>query len=229
MDQILHRVLQYQVDGIIITAAALSNDMADICIKNETPIILFNRLAPGLNVSSVYCDNIKAGRSVGKLFAGQGFKNIVHITYEKDSISTVERKVGFYGKLRENGIYNIQELKSDYTQSSGFKSGMELFSQSVIPEAIFCASDLIAIGVMDAARYKFGLKIPQDLSIVGFDDIEMASWQSYNLSTVRQSVDLLVKETIDVLFKLIEEGSENPIYKLIETELILRGTTMNAK
>ena len=137
----------------------------------------------------------------------------------------MERKIGFYGILRENGIYNTQEYRSDYTQNSGFKTGLELFKQTSIPDAIFCASDLIAIGVMDAARYHFGLKIPEDFSIVGFDDIEMASWPSYDLSTVCQSVDLLVKETIEVLFELIEARKEDPIYRLVKTELILRGTT----
>lgn len=229
LDIILQRVLQYQVDGIIITSAALSKDMANTCIENETPIILFNRYIPGLNASSVYCDNIEAGRTVAKLFAESGFKKITHITYEKDSASATERKIGFYGMLRKYGVYNVQELSADFTYESGFDTGMKLFKQPNIPEAIFCTSDLIAMGVMDAARYKFGLKIPQDISIVGFDDIEMASWKGYNLSTVCQPVDILVKNTIDVLKTLIEGNTMEPIFKMVKTNLVQRGTTIKNK
>lgn len=81
------------------------------------------------------------------------------------------------------------------------------------------------MGFMDAARYEFGLSIPDDISIVGFDDIEMASWQAYNLTTVSQPVESLAYNTVEVLVKLIEEGIEQPIYKQINTNLILRGTT----
>jgi len=78
IDRLLERVLQYQVDGIIITAAALSREMANLCVQNDTPIVLFNRFVPGLNASSVYCDNIEAGRAVAQFLAEGGHKNIAH-------------------------------------------------------------------------------------------------------------------------------------------------------
>lgn len=224
---ILQRVLQYQVDGIIITAAALSHDMANICIENETPIILFNRFVPGLNASAVYCDNIEAGRMVARLFAEAGYKNIAHVTYDKDSASALERKIGFYGMLREFGIYKVQELSSDYTYDSGYETGMKLFNKGNPPEAIFCTSDLIALGIMDAARIEFGLKVPEDISVVGFDDIEMASWKSYDLTTVRQPVDELIEDTINLLDLLIETRSFEPVFKVVKTKLIQRRSTKN--
>ncbi|SKA92864.1 transcriptional regulator, LacI family [Caloramator quimbayensis] len=224
IDEILEKVLQYQVDGLIITSAALSNDIIKLCIENKTPLILFNRVIKNLDISSVYCDHNEAGRMVGEFFANLGFKNIVNITYKKNTTMTAERKTGFYNALYERGINNILEISSDYTYDSGYKAAVELLKKKR-PEAVFCSSDLIAMGFMDAARYEFGLNIPEDISIVGFDDIEMASWHSYNLTTVSQPVQTLAHSTVEVLIRLIEEGLDKPIYKKINTNLIIRGTT----
>lgn len=229
IDKILGKVLQYQVDGIIVTAPALSREMANLCIQNETPVILFNRFVPGLNASSVYCDNIDAGRSVAKFLVECGYKRIAHITHEKQSASALERKIGFYGMLREANINNVIEENAEYTYESGYEVGMKLLNQEVLPEAIFCISDLIAMGIIDAAKLEFGLRIPEDIAVVGFDDIPMASWGAYNLTTVHQPVDLLVNETIDTLMELIENPNIGPISKMHKTSLVKRGSTAYVK
>lgn len=225
IDKILQRVLQYQVDGIIITSAALSREMANLCIQNETPIILFNRFVPGLNVSSVYCDNIEAGRIVAQFLWEKGYKNIAYVGYEKDTATEVERKIGFYGKLREYGIYNVVEERADYSYESGAKVAIRLLQKENPPEAIFCSSDLIAIGAMDAARFEMGLKVPEDVSIIGFDDIPMAVLPSYNLTTVHQPVEELGDETMDVLSELIENPGKAPITRMLRMEIIERRST----
>lgn len=225
IDRLLERVLQYQVDGIIITAAALSREMANLCVENDTPIVLFNRFVPGLNASSVYCDNIEAGRAVAEYVAESGHKNIAHITYKKDSSSVLERKFGFYGKLREFGIYSVIEEVADYTYESGYNAALKLLTRENRPDAIFCTSDLMAMGAMDAARFKMGLKIPGDLSIIGFDDIPMASWEAYDLTTINQPVELLVDETVNTLSQLIDNPATGPVSKMLKMKLVKRGST----
>lgn len=229
IDTIIEKVLQYQVDGLIITSSALSKEIMQLCLGNEIPFILFNRLIKEFNISSVYCDNKEAGRKVAKLFINLGFKRIANITYKKDSAITMERKEGFCSELKENGITNVTEIPSDYSYDSGYKIALEVLSKPDKPEGVFFASDLIAIGFMDAARNKFGMKIPEDISLVGFDDIEMASWKSYNLTTISQPIDKLANNTVDVLLKLIKTGNQKSIIKSIDTELILRGTTPKIK
>lgn len=226
IDIILERVLQYQVDGIIITAAALSREMANLCIQNDTPVVLFNRFVPGLNASSVYCDNIEAGRIVAQYLAESGHENIAHITYKKDSSSVIERRIGFYGMLREYGIYNVVEEVCDYTYESGYNVALKLLKQENRPDAIFCTSDLIAMGAMDVARFEMGLKVPEDIAIVGFDNIPMASWSAYDLTTVNQPVELLVEETVNTLSQLIEKPSIGPISKMLKMDLVKRGSTL---
>ncbi|MCB2288615.1 LacI family DNA-binding transcriptional regulator [Clostridium sp. CS001] len=229
INKILQRVLQYQVDGIIITAAALSPEMANICIQNETPIVLFNRFVPELNISSVYCDNIEAGRIVAEFLWVKGYTNIAYIGYEKDATSEIERKIGFYGKLREYGVYNIPAERANFTYESGYEAAIRLLKQNNSLDAIFCSSDLIAMGAMDAARFELGLKVPEDISIVGFDNVPMAAWPSYDLTTVNQPVEQLVDETIDILTELIENPEKAPIKRMIRIGLIERASTYRAK
>lgn len=229
IDKILQRVLQYQVDGIIITSAALSREMANLCIQTETPIVLFNRFVSGLNISSVYCDNIEAGRIVAQFLWENGYKKIAYIGYEKDAASEMERKIGFYGKLREYGIYNVKEERSDYTYEAGYKAAIRLLKQDNSLEAIFCSSDLIAMGAMDAARIEMGLKVPGDISIIGFDNVPMAAWPSYDLTTVHQPVEELGDETMDVLSELMENPGKAPITRMLRMELIERGSTNKIK
>lgn len=229
LDNILQRVLQYQVDGIIITSAALSREMANQCIQTETPVVLFNRFVPGLNVSSVYCDNIEAGRIVAQFLFEKEYKNIAYIGYEKDAASEMERKIGFYGKLREYGVSNVVEERSDYTYESGYEAAIRLLKQNKKLDAIFCSSDLIAMGAMDAARLEMNLKIPEDISIIGFDNVPMAEWPSYNLTTVHQPVEELGDETMDVLCELMENPGIDPITRMLRMQLVERGSTNKVK
>jgi len=228
IDNILQRVLQYQVDGIIITSAALSSEMANLCIQNETPIILFNRFVAGLNVSSVYCDNIEAGRIVAQFLWDKGYKNIAYVGYEKDSASEMERKIGFRGKLSEYGIYNVVEEHADFSYKSGYEAAIRLLQLNHPPDVIFCTSDLIAMGVMDAARVEMGIKVPEDVSVVGFDDIPMAAWPSHDLTTVHQPVEELCNETMELLSVLIENPGKGPITRMLRMQLIERGSTGKA-
>lgn len=229
IEQILQRVLQYQVDGIIITAAALSPDMANLCIKNETPVVIFNRFVAGLNVSSVYCDNIEAGRLAAEYLWEKGYRNIGYIGYEKDAASEVERKLGFYGKLREYGMYSVPEERSDYTYEAGYKAAMRLLGKSERPNAIFCSSDLIAMGAMDAARFEMGLRVPEDIAVIGFDNIPMSAWPTYDLTTVHQPVDQLCEETLKVLAEIIGNPAKMPITKMLRMEIVERGSTEKNK
>lgn len=229
IDKILQRVLQYQVDGIIITAAALSPEMANICIENKTPIVLFNRFVVGLNVSSVYCDNIEAGITVAKFLWEKGCKNIGYIGYEKDAASEIERKIGFYGELRKYGIYNVLGERADYTYESGYAAAIRLLRQDNKIDAIFCSSDLIAMGAMDAIRFEMGLKVPEDVSVVGFDDISMAGWSTYDLTTVHQPVEELGDKAMDILSQLIENPSKAPIIRMLRMEVVERGSTNKIK
>ena len=132
--------------------------------------------------------------------------------------------------IRQHQIYQIQEEKSAYDYQDGYQAGLRMLQKDNPPSAVFCTSDLIAMGVMDAARYKLGIKIPEELSVIGYDNIEMASWESYSLSTIHQPVQQMIEEVVNMVNELLIDGTCQEHIKMIEPQLILRkssGKKMN--
>lgn len=222
MDRIISQVLQYQVDGIIITAGALSSKTANDCIECGTPVVLFDSYAPHTKSISVCCDNVEAGRAVANFVLDAGHKRIAYIAGETVSYSNSERQKGFTDRLHERGIPECIIGYGDYTYESGSEAVRQILNVKNPPDAIFCANDLMALGAMDTARHELGLRMPQDISIIGFDDIHMSSWPSYSLTTIRPPVEKMINATFEFLEYSLEKGTNESILKLFESSLILR-------
>ncbi len=94
---------------------------------------------------------------------------------------------------------------------------------------VFVANDHMALAVMDTLRYELGLKVPEDVSVVGYDDVPAAAWPSYNLTTVRQCSGQMVNITIDILLEAIESDSSQPRIVKIDGPLIIRGSSRKIK
>jgi DNA-binding LacI/PurR family transcriptional regulator len=105
---------------------------------------------------------------------------------------------------------------------------MRLLSGDDPPDAIFCASDNMALGAMDAARYGLGMQVPHDVSIMGYDDIPIARWSSYDLTTVAQQVDHMVDLTIKLMLDKLEEPDSPPVLKLVPGVMRIRFTVRGA-
>lgn len=223
--KIIDKVLQYQVDGVIITSSALSEKMADECIENSLPTVLFNVYQKYNKISCIYSDNIESGRIVAKFLVDTGHRNIAHVTYKKPAFTIIERKVGFYEELKKHGIEYIIEENCDYTYEAGYEVGLRLIQRKNIPDGVFCVSDVIAMGVIDAIKNESNLRIPEDIAIIGFDDIPQASWKSYNLTTIHQPVELLIDKSVEALFKLINESNMEEIIEKVSTKIVARKST----
>ena len=99
-----------------------------------------------------------------------------------------------------------------------------MFTKKEIPDAIFVASDDMAFAVMDVIRFELGLKIPEQVSVVGYDDVPVASWPAYDLTTVRQPANRMVAETVSIILECIENPETKPLRIEIDGPLILRGS-----
>ena len=180
--------------------------MAETCEENNIPVILFNRFIPGIKISTVYVDPIEGGGMAAEYLLKKGHKNIGYIQFTRETSEEMEKKIGFYSKLRQSGIHNLKEESANYDYDSGYEAGKRMLALSNPPTAIFCTSDLIAIG--------------------GYDDIQMASWKSYNLTTIRQPLDLLIEKTINILKSLLNEENPESVVEMLKPELIERGSTL---
>lgn len=222
VDDLLPEVLAYQVDGLIIVSATMSSRMARECVGRGTPVVLFNRYVPGSGASAVSCDNREGGRKVAEALLRAGYRRLAYIAGREDSSTNVDRERGFAEVLREHGQTWLRE-PGNFSYEAGFNAAMRLLRLEAPPQAIFCANDITAIGAIDAAR-KLGVRVPEDLAVIGFDDIPAASWAAYNLTTVRQPIERMIEASVRLLLGRIEDPGLLAVNEFIPGELVRRGS-----
>lgn len=227
IDQVFSRVLEYRVDGVVVTAPALPPEVAEECVRVQVPVVLFNRFTANRDLCAVCSDNVEAGRMVANHFLDKGYTRFAFIGGRATS-SGRDRCKGYVDRLGERGIPAASVTvvdKGDYTYQFGHEAMLRLFRQGEAPNAVFCSNDSIALGAMDAARYELGLEIPKDVGFVGFDDVEMCSWRSFSLTTVRQPLKEMADVTCDYLFSADRGAPLEGGLRLLQCQLIERGTT----
>lgn len=222
IDDILPVVLEYQVDALIVTAATLSSERLAEFARNGTPVVLFNRHMPGEKVTAVCCDNVEGGRLVANLLLDAGHKRLAYIAGSTNSSTNRDREKGYTDRLGERGVIEVmREQASGYTYEAGYEATKRLLERDEPPDAIFCASDILALGALDLAREQ-GVSVPEELSIIGFDDIPMASWSAYSLTTICQPVDRMVDMTLRLVLERLENAEVEAVIRLFPGRLVQR-------
>lgn len=222
VDEVLPFLLQYKVEGVVITSATLSSKMADVFRNHDTRVVLFNRAVYDHSVSSVCCENVESSANVARLLLRAGHQRFAIIGGKPDTSTQIERSGGFQRELRRAGLSLQAEEFGGNTFDGGFSTAKALLSSKTPPDAIFCISDVMAMGALDAARCELGLRVPEDVSIVGFDDIPSAAWPSYELTTVRQPVEAMVSQALSILSEDVAYGSSAPVAVRVPGEIIIR-------
>ena len=197
--------------------------MAFECERWGTPVTLFNRYIPDSNASWFCCDNIAGGKKIGQLFLDSGHKRPAYIAGTEDTSTSIDRERGFFQIMDENGLKILREV-GNYNYNDSYAAALRLVDCPEPADAIFCANDIMAIGALDAVRSTMDMKVPDDISIIGFDDIPMASWPSFDLTTVRQPVKQMVDGSVKDLILRINNPETSPNHKVIKGELVYRGS-----
>lgn len=223
-DELLPAALDYQVDGLITTSAIVSEAMAAACARIETPLVLFNRAVPGGTVSSITADNVAGGRLVAAAMARAGVVRPAFITGNPHASTSQDREQGFIEGLRAQGYEAPLRTVGSYTYEAGVQATRDLMGQAAPPDGIFAASDLIAMGVIDTLRHELGQRVPDDVRVVGFDDIPGAARAAYQLSTVRVDFDTMIAATLDVLFRHLESPATPPEQVIVPVQYVARTT-----
>ena len=225
IDELLPHILQHRVDALIATSITMTSELAEECRRYGVPVILFNRYAPG--TSAVCSDNEAGSRQVADILIDTGHQRIAYIAGTASASTNRDREKGFTDRLHERGVTDWIRGAGDFTYESGYAVASELLAREDRPDGIFCASDNMALGALDAARYEHGLNIPDDLSVIGFDDMPISSWPTYNLTTITQQVDLMIEEAISMLVERLEDPARPPETRLIPGILQIRGSVKN--
>jgi DNA-binding LacI/PurR family transcriptional regulator len=214
--------MQYRVDGIILASTSLSSELSEECTVAGIPVVLFNRTTERDTASSVTTRNREGGRRIAEFLIAGGHKSFGYISGLENSSTNRDRFAGFREGLSAHGVTDIEIRTGNYSRTDAEAAARELLSLPQRPEAIFVANDHMAVAVMDVARYEFGLSIPDDLSIVGYDDVGPARWPSYGITSVTQPIEGMVEATVDILMDQIASGEIEAHHKVIAGEMVVR-------
>lgn len=230
IDSVMQEILDYQVDGIVLASVALSSEITKRCSENGVPVVLFNRSQDDPNISSVTSDNYVGGAEVAKLLLKDGHQKIAYLAGWEGASTQRDREAGFVDALRRAGKSLVSRSVGNFRTEQTKDATLSLLNveASKRPDAIFVANDHMALTTMDVIRFSLQLSIPNDVAVVGFDDVPPASWPAYNLTTVRQRANKMVECTVDIILEKIERADrDKPTQIRIPSPIILRGTTLN--
>lgn len=215
----LTQVWRYRVDGVI-SAANLERDALGQFETRGVPLVLYNRHGDSASVASVCCDSYAGEQLLVDRLAAAGCRRFGVITGPSDSYVSRERERGSVERLRTHGLeHYVVEGAYDYASGQAGLRRLMLKTNNGL-DAVVCASDLMAIGAFDCARHTLGLGVPEDISIVGFDGVSPATWDSYGLTTVRQPVKRMSQAAVEMLLERIERPETTPERRLFAGELI---------
>lgn len=221
-DTVVQTMLQYQVEGIIMASATLSSRLASECVNTGTPVLLLNRYVPTSPASSVVCDNIEGGRLLAHFLADGGHRRIAFIAGQEDSSTSRDREAGFYKGLAERGQTLYRRAVGGYSFSGAAEAARLLFKGKDRPDAVFVANDHMAFAVMDVLRSELRLRVPEDVSVVGYDDVPEAGWDGYSLTTVAQSATDMVLAAVDILMEQIAQQEVQRRSTILPAQLVVR-------
>ncbi|MBU9844855.1 LacI family DNA-binding transcriptional regulator [Rahnella ecdela] len=222
VDRIFDQIMQYRVDGIVLASVSLSLELSEECLAAGIPVVLFNRSEETGIASSVNTDNVAASRQIAEFLLAGEHKRFAYVAGVADSSVNLARQQGFVSTLEAKGVQDIRVVQGDYDAQKTARAAQELFSSSAPPDAIFAANDHMALTVMDVARYEFGLRIPEDVSVIGYDDTGASGWPSYALTSASQPVTAMVNATVALLMKQIESENIEPEQVVVAGALIVR-------
>jgi DNA-binding LacI/PurR family transcriptional regulator len=222
IDKAIWEMMDYQVEGIITASVSIDLALSERCMAAGIPVVMFNRGQDGSTFSSVTSANVEGGRTVARFLAKGGHRRIAHIAGWQGSSTGRDRALGFRQGLEAAGTTLIAEIDGMYNRETAAEAARRLMDRPDAPDAIFVGNDHMAFAVMDVLRFELGLRVPDDVSVVGYDDVPLADWGAYRLTSVRQPVNRMVDATVETLMAQIEDP-ERPTQKIeINGPLIVR-------
>ena len=223
LDAVAARLAQYRVDAIVSALAVLSQDAAETLSASRIPVVSFNTPVTAERIGSVGSDNALGGRQAAALLHDRGVRHPAFIAGPADSPASAERLAGFRDGLRAAGLPEPHVAGSAYTYEGGAEAAMRIRADAPF-DGVFCANDLCALGAIDALR-RAGRRVPDEVRVIGYDDIPAAGWGGYDLTSFDQDVPALVEEALAMIARMSGPKTALGERVLIPPRLIERGST----
>lgn len=221
----VHMLRQYSVDGVIVASSTLPLTFARAFRDAGMPVVhSFGRHAASPNVHVVGIDNVACGKLAVQTLLARGYRRIAFLGGPEKATSTQDRLTGFLGEMSKHPDTEAGfSFASAYSFEAGRSEMTKLLEENAPAEAYFCGDDVLSIGVLSAIQ-SFGLSVPDDIGLIGLNDMEMASWQNIDLTTIRQPIDQIIEASIDLIATMLVDPQQEPAARLFPCEVIERST-----
>ena len=215
---------QYSVDGVIVASSTLPPGFSVAFRDAGVPVVhSFGRKSESPNVHIVGIDNVECGRMAAQTLVQRGYKHVGFMGGPESATSTQDRQKGFVSEMENHPEVRVSVCHADnYSFEAGRKKMMEIIANTPA-EAYFCGDDVLSIGALSAVQDS-GLSVPEDIGLIGLNDMEMAGWENINLTTIRQPISEIVESSIDQVIAILEDPENSPESNIFACELVERGT-----
>ena len=226
VDSLIESLLGYSIAGMIFTSDSPTRALIEDCGRLGLPVVLINRAGVSNWGDRVVADNEAAGELAAQILIESGARHLGCLLPQSGTFSVSGRAKAFMKAVKKRGfqaeVFCAADQSYDDARAEINAIGTKAISRL---DGLFCSTDLMALGALDALRIDLGLKVPDQIQVLGFDDIDQASWGSYNLSTIRQDVEGQTEMAVRLLLERIENGDLENRVEHQPLETVLRGTT----
>ena len=219
------RLLDGSIDGAVLTTSQRNAALPLQLTERHVPFVQLNRVSDLVEADSVTADNAAGGRLVADLLVSLGHREIGAIFGPKETSTAGERERGFRAGLRAAGVRLSAQrvVRGWFTYRVGFDGMRRMLDRGDLPTAVFCSNDIVAVGALNALTAA-GLRVPDDVTVVGFDDLAIAAWPVFALTTVRVDFEAMARRAAELLLDRLAEPARRPAHQRFPVELVLRTT-----
>ncbi|KPP83873.1 MAG: LacI family transcriptional regulator [Rhodobacteraceae bacterium HLUCCA08] len=224
---LIQNILAYRLAGVIVTSDTPSPDVIEACNRAGVPVVMINRGPAATGTDTVCMDLGAGGRAAFEMLSGGGVRRFGLLAPAQETYSVTGRTRAFVACCEEAG-HTVLRLASDGQSHASGKAACAALQAEITAgriDGLFCATDLLALGVLDGLRHDRGVDIPGTLQVVGFDDIEQASWSAYALSTVRQDIADQAGAAVELAMKRLADPERPFETRTFGLHKVFRGTT----
>ena len=215
---------QYSVDGVIVASSTLPQGFSKAFRDAGVPVVhSFGRFSEMPHVHIVGIDNRQCGRMATRCLIEKGYKSIAFMGGPESATSTQDRLDGFLEEAaKHREVIVSHSFAGAYSFEAGRKEMLRLLEKGHA-EAYFCGDDVLSIGALSAIETA-GLSVPDDIGIIGLNDMEMAAWENINLTTIHQPIKQIISSSIELIVAMLDEPDRYPEARLFSCRVVERGT-----
>ncbi|MCH2095267.1 MAG: LacI family DNA-binding transcriptional regulator [Rhodobacteraceae bacterium] len=224
-DASVQMLRQYSVDGVVVASSTLPPAFAEAFRAAGVPVVhSFGRYASAPSVHVVGIDNKACGRMAAQTLVDRGYGRVGMLAGPKTATSSQDRLAGF---LEEMTLHPQVAVSHSYASAYSFDAGrtemLRLLASETRAEAYFCGDDVLSIGALSAVQSR-AIKVPDEIGIIGLNDMEMARWESIDLTTIRQPIRQIVASSIELMVAMLDDPERYPEVRIFPCTVVERGT-----